>query len=257
MTAEHGPNVTEYIQHHLTHLSVGDGFWKIHLDTLVISWILGGLFLLTFWWVARRASAGVPGKLQNFVEVIVEFVDTQVKQTFHGHDPLIAPLALTIFVWVFLMNTMDLVPIDVSFKLGGALGLSHLKLVPTTDPNLTFGMSIAVFLLVIYYNIRYKGAAGFAKECFTHPFGKWFFPANILLKIVEEIARPISLALRLFGNLYAGELIFILIAALVPWRLQWMAGGIWAIFHILVITLQAFIFMMLTIVYLSLASESH
>lgn len=254
---EHGPSVTEYIQHHLTHLAVGEGFWKIHLDTLVISWILGGLFLLTFWWVARRASAGVPGKLQNFVEVIVEFVDTQVKQTFHGHDPLIAPLALTIFVWVFLMNAMDLVPIDISSQLGSALGLSHLKLVPTTDPNLTFGMSISVFILVIYYNLRYKGAAGFAKECLTHPFGIWFFPANILLKVVEELARPISLALRLFGNLYAGELIFILIAALIPWTFQWMAGGIWAIFHILVITLQAFIFMMLTIVYLSLASESH
>lgn len=256
---------TGYIQHHLQNLTLNlqtlefnslGGFWSVNLDTLLFSWILGLLFLGLFWVGARAATPGVPGKLQNFVEVMVEFVSTQVKDTFHGQSQLIAPLALTIFVWVFLMNFMDLLPVDLLPLLGSHLGAHALRTVPTTDVNLTFGMSIAVLLLIIFYSFKIKGVHGYAKELLTVPFGGLLFPLNILFNLVELVARPISLALRLFGNLYAGELIFILIA-LLPWWAQWSLGGVWAIFHILIITLQAFIFMMLTIVYLSLAHEQH
>lgn len=246
----------DYIKHHLTNLTVGSGAWVFNLDTLIISFVLGMLFIALFASVASRATAGVPGPLQNFVEVIVEFVDTQVKETFHGKNKLIAPLALTIFVWVVFMNTMDLIPVDLLPFIAAQFGVHYLKVVPTTDPNLTLGLSISVFLLILAYNIAYKGPLGFVKEIFTAPFGIWGAPANVILRIVDECAKPISLGLRLFGNMYAGELIFILIA-LLPWYAQWPLGLIWAIFHILVIVLQAFIFMMLTIVYLSLASEAH
>jgi F-type H+-transporting ATPase subunit a len=257
--------ITHYIQHHLQNLSLnlktmqlgdGGGFWTLQLDTLFFSITLGAIFLLTFISAAKKATAGIPGKLQNFVEIIVEFVDRQVKDTFHGRSALIAPLALTIFVWIFLMNFMDLLPVDLLPRLANLLGIAHLRVVPTTDPNLTFSLSLTVFLLIIFYSIKIKGAKGFAKELTCEPFGIYFLPVNLILKLVEEIAKPLSLALRLFGNLYAGELIFILIA-LLPWWIQWPLGGIWAIFHILIITLQAFIFMMLTIVYLSLAHENH
>lgn len=250
-------DVGEYIQHHLTFWTVEKGGHTFHADTLVVSWVLGLVFLISFYLAAKRATVGVPGKWQNFVEILVNFVDDQVKSAFHHKDPLIAPLSLTIFVWVFLMNFMDLIPVDASTVLGNAVGLHYFKIVPTTDPNTTFAMSAGVFLLTFFYNIKYKGISGFLKECCTAPFGKWLFPANILLRVVEEFARPISLSLRLFGNLYAGEFVFILIAGLLPWYVQWTAGGIWAIFHILVITLQAFIFMILTIIYLSLASSGH
>jgi len=250
-------NATEYIQHHLTNLTVGEGFLSFHLDTFLISLSLGLLFLFLFRKAAVAATSGVPGKLQNFVEIMVEFVDTQVKDCFHGKDKLIAPLALTIFMWVFLMNFMDLIPVDFLPMVAKMMGVDYLRVVPTTDLNLTFGMSLSVFFLVLFYSIKIKGIGGFTKEFFTHPFGAALFPVNFMLKLVEEFARPVSLSLRLFGNLYAGELIFILIA-LLPWWIQWSLGGIWAIFHILVITLQAFIFMMLTIVYISLAhEESH
>lgn len=248
--------VSEYINHHLTNLHVGEGFWTLHLDTLVVSWVLGSIFLFSFWFAAKRATSGVPGGFQNLVEMILEFVDKQVKETFHGKNDLIAPLALTIFVWVFLMNFMDLLPVDLLPFLGSQVGLSHLKVVPTTDPNLTLGLSITVFLLTIYYSIKVKGFGGLGKEIFCKPFGPWFFPFNIILRLVDELAKPLSLGLRLFGNLYAGELIFILIA-LLPWYMQWPLGVVWTLFHILIITLQAFIFMMLTIVYLSLAHEDH
>lgn len=218
--------------------------------------MIGIIFLSLFWFAARRATSGVPGPLQNFVELMYDFVQGQVKDSFHGRSALIAPLALTIFVWVFLMNFMDLLPVDLLPAIGALFGLSHLKVVPTTDPNLTLGMSISVFFLILYYGIKVKGTKGFLKELTCQPFGPKFFPINFLLKSVEELAKPISLGLRLFGNLYAGELIFILIA-LIDWRLQWLLGAPWAIFHILVITIQAFIFMMLTIVYLSMASEEH
>jgi F-type H+-transporting ATPase subunit a len=254
--ATHGQSASEYIGHHLTNLQVGEGFWTFNVDTLFFSIALGVIVFGVFWLAARKASAGVPGKLQNFVELVVEMVDTQVKDSFHGKSALIAPLALTIFVWVFVMNTMDLVPVDLLPSVAAAMGLHHLKVVPTTDLNLTFGMSLSVFFLIYFFSIKIKGLKGFAHEVMFAPFGKYLVPVNIMFRIIEDIAKPISLALRLFGNMYAGEMVFILIA-LLPWYLQWLLGAPWAIFHILIITLQAFVFMMLTIVYLSMAHESH
>lgn len=278
-THEGPANATEYIVHHLTNLHLGEGFWNLHLDSIFYAVTLGILFAGSFWFAARRATAGVPGRWQNFVELMVEFVDTQVRDSFHGSSKLIAPLALTIFCWIFLMNFMDLVPVDLLPEIGVAMGIEYMKVVPTTDLNITFGMSISVFLLMIFYSIKIKGVGGFARELFFHPFGKWMLPFNFLLKLVEEIAKPVSLALRLFGNLYAGELIFILIAlftlsagghtltetlsnvaspdTIAYLIIQVILGLIWALFHILIITLQAFIFMMLTIVYLSMAHEEH
>ena len=278
--AHEGPaNATEYIVHHLTNLHVGEGFWNLHLDSVFYAVALGILFVGSFRFAAVRATSGVPGRWQNFVEMMVEFVDTQVKDSFHGSSKLIAPLALTIFCWIFLMNFMDLVPVDLLPEAGVIMGIEYMKVVPTTDLNITFGMSITVFLLMIFYSIKIKGIGGFAKELFFHPFGKWMLPFNFLLKLVEELAKPVSLALRLFGNLYAGELIFILIAlftlsagghtltetalnlfsadTIAYLIIQVILGLVWALFHILIITLQAFIFMMLTIVYLSMAHEEH
>jgi len=255
---------TAYVQHHLHHLmfnlktmSMGDGgFWTLNIDTLGVSIFLGVLFLGLFRYVAKKATAETPNKLQNFVELLIDFVDVQVKETFHGKSILVAPLALTIFVWVFLLNFMDLIPVDLLPMLGSLLGIPYLRVVPTADPNLTFALSISVFFLVVFYNLKTKGGYGLFKEMLTKPFPWFLFPVNFLLRMVEEIAKVISLALRLFGNLYAGELIFILIA-LLPWASQWLLGVPWALFHILIILLQAFIFMMLTIVYLAMAQESH
>mgnify|MGYP001613045286 FL=1 len=253
-------SATDYIVHHLTNLTVGAGFWTFHLDTLFFSVALGLTLLVLFRLAAVRATSGVPGGLQNFVETLVEFVDRQVKDTFHGQSALIAPLALTIFCWVFLWNAMDLVPVDALPEPAKALGVPYLRVVPSTDLNATFGLSITVFLLIIFYSIKIKGPAGYAREFLTHPFGPYLFPANLILNIVELVAKPVSLGLRLFGNLYAGEMIFILIALLygAGWLFGAFAGVLqlgWAIFHLLVITLQAFIFMVLTIVYLSMAHE--
>ena len=247
---------TGYIIHHLTPLSIGEGFWSFHLDTLFFSIVVGAVLIFVFKTAAAKATSGVPGPLQNFVEMIVEFVDTQVKDSFHSRSPLIAPLALTIFVWVFLMNFMDLFPVDLLPGLASLMGIDYLRVVPSTDLNATFAMSISVFVLIIFYSVKVKGFIGFGKELLFTPFGPWLMPFNLLLKLVEELAKPISLGLRLFGNLYAGELIFILIA-LLPWYIQPLLSLPWAIFHILIITLQAFIFMVLTIVYLSLAHEDH
>lgn len=247
---------TGYIIHHLTPLSVGEGFWTLHLDTLFFSAVLGSLFVWFFKRAAEQATTGVPGLVQNFVEMMIEFVDNQVKDTFHSQSKLIAPLALTIFCWVFLFNFMDLFPVDLLPSIGSVMGIPYLRVVPSTDLNATFAMSISVFCLIIFYSVKIKGF-GFAKELLLHPFHHWLaIPFNILLNFVEYIAKPISLALRLFGNLYAGELIFILIA-LLPAYIQPMLSLPWAIFHILIITLQAFIFMVLTIVYLSMAHENH
>ncbi|MEZ5497989.1 MAG: F0F1 ATP synthase subunit A [Steroidobacteraceae bacterium] len=266
------PSATEYIVHHLTNLRGGEGFWAIHYDSLFFSILLAVLFGGSFYLAARGATAGLPGKFQNFVELIVEFVDAQVKDTFHGTNKLIAPLALTIFCWVFLFNFMDLMPVDLLPGVAHGIGLEHLKVVPSTDLNITFGLSLTVFALVIYYSIKVKGLGGFASELLFHPFGKWLMPFNLLLNLIEHLARPVSLALRLFGNLYAGEMIFLLIAlltlsfgfgalgsfgGLLATVGQLLLGLVWAIFHILVIMLQAFIFMMLTIVYLSMAHEHH
>lgn len=253
-----GLTTTEYIQHHLTNLHAGEGFWSLHLDTLFVSLAIGLIVFGTMWLATRKATAGVPGRLQNFIEMVVGMVDAQVKDTFHGKNDLIAPLALTIFVWIFAMNAMDVIPVDLLPLVASWMGLSHLKIVPSTDLNATFAMSISVFFLIYFYSFKVKGFVGFGKEVLFSPFGKFplLIPVNILFRIVEDIAKPISLALRLFGNMYAGEMVFILIA-LLPWYLQWMLGAPWAIFHLLIITLQAFVFMMLTIVYLSMAHESH
>jgi len=270
-----------YIQHHLQNLTLGIhpdhglsiahgsreatemGFWAIHLDSMFWSILLGSLFILVFKKAADRATAGVPGALQNFVELLVEFADNSVKETFHGKSDLIGPLALTIAVWVFLMNLMDLIPVDFIPYITTAIGIPYMKVVPTTDVNITLGMSVSVFFLIIFYSIKIKGVSGFAAELALQPFSSdnkvikyGFIPVNLLLEGVGLIAKPISFALRLFGNLYAGELIFILIA-LLPFYMQWMLSVPWAIFHILVIVLQAFIFMMLTIVYLAMAHEHH
>lgn len=255
MASEGG--ATGYIVHHLTPLSVGEGFGALHLDTLFFSGVLGGLFVWFFRMVAKKATPDVPGLAQNFAELLIEFVDTQVKDTFHGRSKLIAPLALTIFCWVFLWNAMDMLPVDLLPMIGSWMGISYLRVVPSTDLNGTFALSLSVFFLIFFYSIKVKGVWGFVKEFTLTPFHHpVMIPFNLILKTVEELAKPISLGLRLFGNLYAGELIFILIALLPP-IVQPILGFPWAIFHILVITLQAFIFMVLTIVYLSLAHEEH
>ncbi len=248
----------EYIGHHLTFLSTGEGFWSVNIDSLAISVLLGVLMLWSFRRVAKNASSGVPGKFQCFVEIVFEFVDSTVKDVFHGKNALIAPLAVTVFGWVFLMNLMDLIPIDFLPHIGGMLGLSHLRVVPSADVNITLSMALGVFVLILYYSFKIKGPIGFAKELTLQPFNHWgFIPINLILEGVTLISKPVSLGLRLFGNMYAGELIFILIAGLLPWWSQWLLSVPWAIFHILIITLQAFIFMVLTIVYLSQACEDH
>ncbi|EXI91210.1 MAG: F-ATPase subunit 6 [Candidatus Accumulibacter regalis] len=244
-----------YIVHHLTNNTVGEGFWTLHLDTLFVSGIIGLVAFLGMAKVARMATSGVPGPLQSFIELLLSFVDQQVKDTYHGRSPLVTPLAVTIFVWVFLMNAMDLIPVDFLPLILGVFGIHYFKAVPTTDPNLTFAMSLTVFTIMIVMGIKVKGASGFLHEVFCVPFGAKLAPINLLFRIIEDIAKPISLSLRLFGNMYAGEMVFILIALLGVWQLPLALP--WALFHILIITLQAFVFMMLTIVYLSMASESH
>lgn len=264
---------TDYIRHHLQNLTCGVheggiycahnaeeakemGFWAINVDTLGVSLVLGLLFLFLFRSVAKTVTEGVPGGAQNFVEWVVEFIDNSVRGSFTGRSALVAPLALTIFVWVFLMNLMDLVPIDYVPFIAEQIGIGHFKLVPSTDPNATIGMAIGVFFLVIFYSIKIKGLGGFVGELTLQPFGKFGLPVNLFLEGVNLIAKPVSLALRLFGNMYAGEMIFILIA-LLPFYLQWVLSLPWAIFHILIVTLQAFIFMTLTIVYLDMAHQEH
>jgi F-type H+-transporting ATPase subunit a len=244
-----------YISHHLTNLKVGHGFWTLHVDTLLVSGILGLIVFLGMAKLASKASAGVPTGLQNFVEMVLGFVDQQVRDTYHGKSTLVTPLAITIFVWVFVMNAMDLIPVDFLPLTLGAVGVHYFKAVPTTDPNLTFGMSLTVFAITIFMGFKVKGFGGFMHEVFAVPFGAKLAPVNLLFRLIEEIARPISLSLRLFGNMYAGEMVFILIALLGIYQLPLALP--WALFHILIITLQAFVFMMLTIVYMSLACESH
>lgn len=248
-----------YVTHHLTHLQVGEGFWTFNIDTLFFSWLTGLIMLAIFWLGARRATSGVPGKMQNLVEMLIDFADNSVKESFHGPRNFIGPLALTIFIWVLFWNLLDLIPVDwVPLFADKFLDLHYMRIVPSADPNATFALSLSVLLLILFYSVKGKGVGGFGKELLTHPFGgnPLLVPFNLILNIVELIAKPVSLALRLFGNLYAAELIFILIAML-PWWIQWIPGGAWALFHILVIPLQAFIFMTLTIVYISLAYEEH
>ena len=287
----------QYIQHHLQNMTYGRfpeghahagqwglaesaaeakamGFMAIHVDTMFWSIFLGALFLFLFRKVAKSATAGIPGGMQNFVEMIVEFVDGSVKGAFNGRNPYIAPMALTIFVWVFLINFMDLIPVDWLPLLAGWIGHTvfgmdphhvYFRVVPSTDPNATFGMALAVFVVTLYYSFKQKGPGGFFAELAFHPFPKWLFPVNLVLELVALFAKPLSLSLRLYGNMFAGEMIFILIALMYGGGLAvGIFGGFlqlgWAIFHILIITLQAYIFMTLTIVYMDLAyqtSEDH
>ncbi|MFC4160642.1 F0F1 ATP synthase subunit A [Chitinimonas lacunae] len=266
--AHHQPaNPSEYIQHHLVNLRTpqeGGGFNTIHLDTLAISLFLGFLFVAVFAWVARRASVDKPSRFQLFIELVIELVDSHVKEIFHGKSKLVAPLALTVFVWVFLMNAMDFIPVDALPWFGQhVLHLPYLRVVPTADINQTLAMSLTVIAMAIMLGIKAKGPVGFFKEFVTTPFHAEnpimvaiLVPINIFMQLVEYGSRGLSLALRLVGNMFAGELVFMLIA-LLPWWGQLIPGAAWAIFHILIVLLQAYIFMMLTIVYCSLAVEEH
>ncbi len=276
-----------YIKHHLQNLTYGQlpdgswgiahsaeeakamGFWALNLDTFIMSLLLGAVIMLVFRSVAKSAVSGTPGGLQNFCEWALEFIDNSVRGSFSGKNNMVGPLALTIFFWVFCMNLMDLIPIDWVPGLLGLLGVPFFKVVPSTDPNATFGMAIGVFMLVLYYSVKMKGVGGFVGELTLQPFGKWGMPVNLLLEGVNLIAKPISLALRLFGNMYAGEMIFILIALMGGAWAGFSMSGVtlfgsqillslgWAIFHILIVTLQAFIFMTLTVVYLDMAHQEH
>ncbi len=283
MAAEQPASANEYILHHLTFLQNKDAqgivdFTVIHWDSVFFSVLLAVLFAGSFYLAARKSNAGMPGKFQNFVELIVEFIDTQVKDSFHGTTKLIAPLALTIFCWVFLFNAMDVLPVDLLPAIAHGVGIEHLKVVPSTDLNITFAMALTVFILIIYYSIKMKGLGGFVAEFTLQPFSAknpiakvLLIPANLILEVVPFIARPISLSLRLYGNLFAGEMIFLLLAVLSlkgfeqlgsigGWALilaQFALALLWAVFHLLVITLQAFIFMVLTVVYLAMAHEHH
>jgi F-type H+-transporting ATPase subunit a len=277
----------EYIKHHLQNLTYGQlpdgswgvahsaeeakemGFWALNLDTFIMSLLLGAVIMFLFRRVATSIVTGAPSGLQNFCEWAIEFIDSSVRGSFSAKNNMVAPLALTVFFWVFSMNLMDLIPIDWVPGLLGLLGVPFFKVVPSTDPNATFGMAIGVFLLVLYYSVKMKGFGGFMGELTLQPFGKWGMPVNFLLEGVNLIAKPISLALRLFGNMYAGEMIFILIALMGGAWAGFSMGGVtlfgsqillslgWAIFHILIVTLQAFIFMTLTVVYLDMAHQEH
>jgi F-type H+-transporting ATPase subunit a len=283
MAAEQPTTANEYILHHLTFLSNREptgvvDFSVIHLDSVFFSVLLAVLFGGAFYFAARTATAGPPSGFRSFVELVVEFIDGQVKDSFHGKNPLLAPLALTIFCWVFLFNAMDVLPVDLLPWIAHGAGIEHLKVVPTTDLNVTFAMALTVFVLIIFYSIKSKGLGGFIAELTLQPFTAKnpFVKAllvvpNLILEIVPFLARPISLSLRLYGNLFAGEMIFLLLAALTlhgveqlssagGWALlvaQFLLAFVWAVFHLLVITLQAFIFMVLTIVYLAMAQEHH
>ncbi|MBT4161734.1 MAG: F0F1 ATP synthase subunit A [Gammaproteobacteria bacterium] len=271
---------SEYIQHHLTNLTYGQfetgewgwahgpediaemGFWAIHVDTMFWSIFLGIVFLIMFLMASRKATTGVPGGWQNFCEFVVEFVEDNITQVFGTRpNPIIGPLSLTILIWVFLMNMMDLVPVDLIPHAAALVGIPYMKVVATTDPNATLGMSVSIFFLVLYYNFKIKGPVKFGASLVTHPIPHWsMYWFNLILETVDMIAKPLSHGLRLFGNLYAGEMIFILIALLYSSGiLLGLFGGLlqwaWAVFHILIICLQAFVFMILTIVYLTQAHD--
>lgn len=274
---------TEYIQHHLQNLTFGNhpengwsmattatqaqemGFWAIHLDTMAWSLVMGFLFIWLFRKVGKVATSGVPGRLQCAIEMIFEFVEGSVRGAFTHKNSLVGPLALTLFVWIFLMNALDLVPVDVVPTLAQKIGVMfgaepadvYFKIVPTTDPNSTLGVALGVFVLILFYSFKVKGAGGFAKELSFTPFNHWaLIPFNLVMEIVGLLVKPVSLGLRLFGNMYAGEVIFTLIA-LLPFWIAWTLNVPWAIFHILIITLQAYIFMMLSVVYLNMAHDQH
>jgi F-type H+-transporting ATPase subunit a len=263
-----GPtNPTEYIQGHLTHLAApigdGGGFWTLHVDSVVMAMLIGIVSFGFLWAVVRKATSGVPSKTQAFVELAVGFVNNQAKDIYHGPNKLVAPLALTVFVFVVMLNAMDFLPVDVVATLTHAVA-PHFRIVPTADVNTTFALALSVFALMIFFTIRSKGLFGWIHELLTSPFGKFplLWPINLLMNIVEYVAKPLSHSLRLYGNIYAGEVIFLLLGM---WAATGVAGSLfggvltlgWAIFHLLIVPLQAFIFMMLTVVYMSMAEESH
>ncbi|XOD70405.1 MAG: F0F1 ATP synthase subunit A [Sodalis sp. (in: enterobacteria)] len=261
----------EYIGHHLNHLQLdlrtfefvqsntAASFWILNIDSMFISLMLGVIFLVIFSRIAKGTTSGVPGKMQIFVELVVDFVDCSVRDMFHANSKIIAPLALTIFGWVFLMNLMDLLPIDLlPYFSEHVLSFPASRVVPSADINITLSMALSVFILILYYSVMMKGIGGFIKELTLQPFKHpIFIPVNLILEGINLLSKPVSLGLRLFGNMYASELIFILIAGMLPWWSQWILNVPWAIFHILIITLQAFIFMVLTITYLAMAFEKH
>jgi F-type H+-transporting ATPase subunit a len=268
MAAEETLTPTSYINHHLSFLAhpLGEGsFWTVHADTLIVSLLLGIVAFGLFYLAARRATSGVPGKWQAFIELAVEFVDTQVKDVFHGDRKFIAPLALTVFVWVLLMNAMDFLPVDITgWVYEHVFHLHNWRQVPTADVNTTFALALTVWGLMIFYSIKVKGLGGWIHELFCTPFGAnpLLWPANFLFNLIEYLSKPLSHSLRLYGNMYAGEIIFLLLGLLASTSiLGTLVGGLlgagWAIFHILIVVLQAYIFMMLTIVYVSMAHESH
>lgn len=275
--AEHALTPSSYIQHHLTFLKkpVGDGS-VMHADTVFTSIFLGVLVFGFLWWVVRGATSGVPNKRQAFVELCVEFVNDQVKSIFHKSFNFVAPLALTVFVWVLFMNAMDFLPVDIMAAGFKAVGIHEFRLVPTADVNATFALALSVWVLMIGFAIKVKGIGGFAHELVCAPFGmnkitanplSWIGAlllacANFAMNIIEYLSKPLSHSLRLFGNMYAGEVIFLLLwvwaaTGLVGTAASILLGAGWAIFHILIVALQAFIFMMLTIVYISMAHEHH
>jgi len=272
--AAHAPTASEYIQHHLTHFSSTHqdkiiDFSIINMDTLFWSVVIGIIGCTVMWLAARRATSGVPGRFQSMIEIVVEMVEDQSKAIVHGNRAFIAPLALTVFIWVILMNSMDFLPVDMFDRLFKAIGLGDVihfhRAVPTADLNGTLGMALGVLALMLFYNVKIKGIGGFIHELFCAPFGAhpalWIF--NFGLNLIEFVAKTVSLGMRLFGNMYAGELIFLLIALLGSTATWWgfgmhvVAGSVWAIFHILIVLLQAFIFMMLTLVYIGQAHEGH
>jgi len=274
--AGHGTSPTDYIVHHLTHLSVGEGFWTVHIDTLLMSAGLAALVAYFLWSAARRATTGVPSKFLGFFEIVFEFVDKQVGELFHGDRRFITALALTLFTWIVAMNTMDLLPLDLPGGVASLAGANYWRVLPTADLNGTLAMALVVLALVVIYSIKAKGWGGYAHEWISAPFGShpvlWI--PNAALNLVELLAKPVSLAMRLFGNMFAGELLFMLIALLglaasgafeqgnhasgaAFFVGQVLMGTVWAIFHILIVLLQAFIFMVLPIVYISMAREHH
>ncbi|QDZ29836.1 F0F1 ATP synthase subunit A [Noviherbaspirillum sp. UKPF54] len=267
--AEHAPTASEYIVHHLGHLSTHHqekivDFSIINMDTVFWSIAMGVVGCLLMWLAARKATSGVPSRFQAFVEMVVEMVEDQSKSIIHGDRTFIAPLALTVFVWVALMNSLDFLPVDLFSGIFRLLGIeTHHRVVPTADLNGTLGMSLGVLAVVIYYNLKIKGVGGWLHEWLAAPFGIYMAPFNVLLNLIEYLARTVSLGMRLFGNMYAGELLFLLIALLGSMATafgfigQVIAGSAWAIFHILIVFLQAFIFMMLTLVYIGQAHEAH
>jgi F-type H+-transporting ATPase subunit a len=273
------PGTSEYILHHLTNLKLdlatgqinpeATGFWVLNLDSMVFSVVLALIFVVMFRVAAHKATSGVPGRWQAFIELCVSSVDSQVKDAYHHGAKFVAPMALAVGFWVFFMNFMDMLPVDLLPAIAGSAGIGHLRTVPSTDPNIALGMSLTVFLIAFGYSFVAKGFGGVASEFLFHPFGKWMLPVNFLLKCVEELAKPISLGLRLFGNMYAGEMIFILLAT---FTLHYTAGSVgsnigmlaqiimatgWTLFHILIISLQAYIFMTLTVVYMAMSADHH